>query len=203
LNAHALTEEEKQRRKAMDVFGDNSLAGVPPFTSTAGDGSAFQHRLLEQAAVDNFETVQAYLGDKATAQQLHDTFTSCFMNEWLRDELFVAIFKASTGSIKDDDKACELLQLALGHFGPSDDLCNFVRAMVQECGPKWHLVQLLARRRYVRTPVRVTAERFMSACAGAVRFVVTVYVHVLVHFSLHRVDPTGNVPWTYADDSSK
>ena len=146
LADHPFTPDEMQRRADMNVFGDPPAKNTPPFTSTAAGVSAFQNRLLEQAALDNFDTVQAYLQGTATAQQLHDTFTSCFMNECLRDELFVAIFKASDGAITNKDRACELLQLALGHFGPSDNLRDFVHAMVHACTQEWKLVELLARR---------------------------------------------------------
>lgn len=133
------------------VFGEDDTAGQAPFTALAAEpeASKFQALLLEQAAVDNFATVKAFLtgSNDLTVQQLDELFTSCFMNECLRDELFVSILKASG----EGQRKGELLQLALGHFGPSDNLRDFVYALADECDAEFKLKELLARRTCVTT----------------------------------------------------
>ena len=125
-------------------------ADQPPFTDLTCEGvSAFKARLLEQAAVDNYASVVAFVTDPqtVTVKQLEALFTSCFMYECLRDELFIAIFK--TGSTDGNTDA--LLQLALGHFGPSAELEDFVKAFVlsRNARPELCLNELLVRRTYV------------------------------------------------------
>jgi len=155
----------------MQIFGpDATAAEQAPFTNLCyvTSVSEFQKRLLEQAAKDNYETVQAFLTSTATSEQLESLFTSCFMNECLRDELFVSIFKAAAPQVPLGEKVCQLLQLALGHFGPSDALRDFVLAMVATCDGEYKLLELLARRMYVHgdgmvpacTPVKVKSRRY-------------------------------------------
>ena len=129
----------------------NVTVDQPPFTNLEPNVTPFQARLLDQAAVDNFDAVQKFLSSPSTVtvDQLHELFTSCFMHEGLRDELFIAIHKASTDPIRTNDQACLMLQLALGHFGPSKDLHAFVKALVQDTGADWKLRELLIRREYV------------------------------------------------------
>ncbi len=149
-----------------DVLG--ATGDLAPFTDLSSNVTPFQARLLDQAAVDNFDAVRKFLSDPSTvtADQLHELFTSCFMNEGLRDELFIAIYKASTEPIKGNGRACQLLQLALGHFGPSAQLRPFVQALVKDTPAPLRLRELEIRRMYV--PLTEVFP-YMNMCCTACR----------------------------------
>jgi hypothetical protein len=179
------------------VFAEDALADLPPFTNLARGTTEFQARLLDQAAVDNFDIVGKFLQGDATAEQLDELFTSCFMHECLRDELFIAIYKNAGPSIEGNDKACQLVQLALGHFGPSEKLHYFVYSLVGHCDEGLKLVELLFRRQYVW--VRRTCVTCSLCCERC---------PLLPHASSgKRIDPfvtyyrcygpAGNEPWTH------
>jgi hypothetical protein len=137
----------------------------PPFTRLLDPSDGFQYKMLEEAAIQNYETVKAFLAPGAKwadfeVKKLQPLLESCFMYAGLRDELFVSIFKASNGTIKDNVAACTLLRIALGHFGCGSDLTSFVYAMVKDCDENLKLQDLLAFRMYV--------SLFWHSCASVV-----------------------------------